>query len=99
MIADCAALAHRCSSDIRTASYLLHPPLLDEIGLLSALRWLADGLTRRSEINVVFSQLPESLPRLPRDLELALFRVIQEAISNVHLHSHSPWSGHNTTDD
>ena len=89
LIADCAALAHRCSSDIRTASYLLHPPLLDEIGLLSALRWLADGLTRRSEINVVL-QLPESLPRLPRDLELALFRVIQEAISNVHRHAQSP---------
>jgi PAS domain S-box-containing protein len=89
LIADCAALAQRCSSDIRTASYLLHPPLLDEIGLLSALRWLADGLTRRSDITVVL-QLPESLPRLPRDLELALFRVVQEAISNVHRHAQSP---------
>ena len=89
LIADCAALAQRCSSDIRTASYLLHPPLLDEIGLLSALRWLADGLTRRSDINVVL-QLPERLPRLPRDLELALFRVVQEAISNVHRHAQSP---------
>lgn len=89
LIADCAALAQRCSSDIRTAAYLLHPPLLDEIGLLSALRWLADGLTRRSEINVVL-QLPETLPRLPRDLELALFRVVQEAISNVHRHAQSP---------
>jgi two-component system NarL family sensor kinase len=89
LIADCAALAQRCSSDIRTASYLLHPPLLDEIGLLSALRWLADGLTRRSDINVVL-QLPETLPRLPRDLELALFRVVQEAISNVHRHAQSP---------
>jgi two-component system NarL family sensor kinase len=89
LIADCAALAQRCSSDLRTASYLLHPPLLDEIGLLSALRWLADGLTRRSDINVVL-HLPESLPRLPRDLELALFRVVQEAISNVHRHAQSP---------
>ena len=89
LIADCTALAQRCSSDIRTASYLLHPPLLDEIGLLSALRWLADGLTRRSDINVVL-RLPESLPRLPRDLELALFRVVQEAISNVHRHAQSP---------
>jgi two-component system, NarL family, sensor kinase len=89
LIADCAALAQRCSSDIRTASYLLHPPLLDEIGLLSALRWLADGISRRSDINVVL-QLPESLPRLPRDLELALFRVVQEAISNVHRHAQSP---------
>ena len=89
LIADCVALAQRCSSDIRTASYLLHPPLLDEIGLLSALRWLADGLTRRSDINVVL-QLPETLPRLARDLELALFRVVQEAISNVHLHAQSP---------
>ncbi|MGC1460507.1 MAG: PAS domain-containing sensor histidine kinase [Steroidobacteraceae bacterium] len=89
LIVDCVALAQRCSSDIRTASYLLHPPLLDEIGLLSALRWLADGLTRRSDINVVL-QLPESLPRLPRELELALFRVVQEAISNVHRHAQSP---------
>jgi two-component system, NarL family, sensor kinase len=89
LIADCAALAQRCSSDIRTASYLLHPPLLDEIGLLSALRWLADGLIRRSDINVVL-QLPETLPRLPRDLELVLFRVVQEAISNVHRHAQSP---------
>jgi two-component system NarL family sensor kinase len=89
LIADCAALAQRCSSDIRTASYLLHPPLLDEIGLLSALRWLADGLTRRSDINVAL-QLPETLPRLPRDLELALFRVVQEAINNVHRHAQSP---------
>ncbi len=89
LIADCAALAQRCSSDIRTASYLLHPPLLDEIGLLSALRWLADGLTRRSDINVVL-YLPETLPRLPRELELALFRVVQEAISNVHRHAQSP---------
>ncbi len=89
LIADCAALAQRCSSDIRTASYLLHPPLLDEIGLLSALRWLADGLTRRSDINVTL-ELPESLPRLARDLDLALFRVVQEAISNVHRHAQSP---------
>ena len=89
LIADCAALAQRCSSDIRTASYLLHPPLLDEIGLLSALRWLADGLTRRSDIKVAL-HLPETLPRMPRDLELALFRVVQEAISNVHRHAQSP---------
>jgi two-component system NarL family sensor kinase len=89
LIVDCVALAQRCSSDIRTASYLLHPPLLDEIGLLSALRWLADGLSRRSDIHVVL-QLPDTLPRLPRDLELALFRVVQEAISNVHRHAQSP---------
>ncbi|HEV2700322.1 MAG TPA: PAS domain-containing sensor histidine kinase [Steroidobacteraceae bacterium] len=89
LIADCVALAQRCSSDIRTASYLLHPPLLDEIGLLSALRWLADGLSRRSDINVLL-QLPDTLPRLPRDLELALFRVVQEAISNVQRHAQSP---------
>lgn len=89
LIADCSALAQRCSSDIRTASYLLHPPLLDEIGLLSALRWLADGITRRSDIKVAL-HLPDTLPRLPRDLELALFRVVQESLSNVHRHAHSP---------
>ena len=90
LIADCAALAQRCSSDIRTASYLLHPPLLDEIGLLSALRWLADGLTRRSDINVV-PQLPEKGYLDCRVIWSWLCsESVQEAISNVHRHAQSP---------
>lgn len=86
---ECVALARQCSTEIRTASYLLHPPLLDEIGLLSALRWLADGLRQRSGIQIEL-ELPESLERLPPQHELAIFRVAQEALTNVHRHSKSP---------
>ena len=86
---ECVTLARQCSTEIRTAAYLLHPPLLDEIGLLSALRWLADGLRQRSGINIEL-ELPESLERLPPEHELAIFRVAQEALTNVHRHSKSP---------
>jgi signal transduction histidine kinase len=82
-------LARQCSTEIRTAAYLLHPPLLDEIGLLSALRWLADGLRQRSGIDIEL-ELPDSLERLPPEHELAIFRVAQEALTNVHRHSKSP---------
>ncbi|MGH8261207.1 MAG: sensor histidine kinase, partial [Steroidobacteraceae bacterium] len=88
-IEDCLGLAEQCSTEIRTASYLLHPPLLDEIGLLSALRWLADGLRRRSGIEIELD-LPHEMARLPREHELAIFRVAQEALTNVHRHSGSP---------
>jgi PAS domain S-box-containing protein len=87
----CARLAQHCSDEIRTASYLLHPPLLDELGLLSALRWLADGLRTRSAIEVRLD-LPADMERLPPEIELALFRVAQEALTNVHRHSASPWA-------
>ena len=83
-------LARQCSTEIRTASYLLHPPLLDELGLVSALRWLADGLRERSGIEVRLD-LPESMPRLSSANELTLFRVVQEALTNVQRHSASPW--------
>ena len=83
-------LARQCSNEIRTASYLLHPPLLDELGLVSALRWLADGLRERSGIEVRLD-LPESMPRLSPANELSLFRVAQEALTNVQRHSASPW--------
>jgi PAS domain S-box-containing protein len=88
----CAELARRCSAEIRTASYLLHPPLLDELGLVSTLRWLADGLRSRSGLEVRL-ELPQQLERLPPEQELALFRVAQEALTNVHRHSASPWVG------
>jgi signal transduction histidine kinase len=89
LLADCVQLAHQCSTAIRTASYLLHPPLLDEIGLASALRWLADGLRQRSGLEVDLD-LQQTTERLPREHELALFRVAQEALTNVHRHSKSP---------
>jgi PAS domain S-box-containing protein len=83
-------LARQCSTEIRTASYLLHPPLLDELGLVSALRWLADGLKERSGLEVRL-ELPESMPRLSTANELTLFRVVQEALTNAQRHSASPW--------
>ncbi len=89
LLEHCAGLATQCSTEIRTASYLLHPPLLDELGLLSALRWLADGFRERSAIEVRLD-LPDSMERLPRDDELCLFRVAQEALTNVHRHAASP---------
>jgi signal transduction histidine kinase len=91
LLQQCAQLASQCSNEIRTASYLLHPPLLDELGLMSALRWLADGFHERSGIEVRLD-LPNSMPRLSRDEELTLFRVAQEALSNVHRHAQSPWA-------
>jgi PAS domain S-box-containing protein len=87
----CTRLAAQCSSEIRTASYLLHPPLLDELGLLSALRWLADGFRQRCAIEVRL-ELPEAMHRLAPDNELCLFRVAQEALTNVHRHAGSPWA-------
>jgi len=89
LLKECVALEDQCSAELRTTSYLLHPPLLDELGLLSALRWLADGLRQRSDIRVELD-LPQSTQRLPRELELPLFRVAQEALNNVHRHSRSP---------
>lgn len=77
------------STEIRTLSYLLHPPLLDEAGLESALRWYVEGFTERSKIQVEL-ELPEEMERLPREIELALFRVVQESLTNVHRHSASP---------
>ena len=91
LLEQCAQLASQCSNEIRTASYLLHPPLLDELGLLSALRWLADGFHERSGIEVQLD-LPVSMLRLSRDEELTLFRVAQEALTNVHRHAGSPWA-------
>jgi PAS domain S-box-containing protein len=91
LLEHCARLAMQCSVEIRTASYLLHPPLLDELGLLSALRWLADGFRRRTDIEVRLD-LPETMERLPPDEELSFFRIAQEALTNVHRHAASPWA-------
>jgi two-component system CheB/CheR fusion protein len=72
--------------EIRTVAQLLHPPTLDEAGLASAIRWLADGFSNRCGIQVDLS-LPDSLNRMPEEIELALFRVVQEALNNIHRHS------------
>jgi PAS domain S-box-containing protein len=81
-------LIHQVSKDIRTMSYLLHPPLLDELGLPSVLRWYIEGFAERSNIATSI-ELPADLPRLPREHELCLFRIAQECLTNIHRHSGS----------
>lgn len=81
-------LSDDLSKEIRTLSYLLHPPLLDETGLASALRWYVEGFSERSKIQVEID-LPANLGRLPRELELVIFRVVQESLTNIHRHSGS----------
>jgi two-component system CheB/CheR fusion protein len=85
-LADCMKLADEATQEIRTMAQILHPPLLEEAGLGVALRWLAEGFANRSGIEVDL-QVPEELERMPADVEIALFRVVQEALSNVHRHS------------
>jgi PAS domain S-box-containing protein len=87
-LAESLELAASCSREIRTLSYLLHPPLLDELGLAAALRWYADGFAQRSGIEVELEVAPE-LGRLHQEVELALFRVVQESLTNIHRHSGS----------
>jgi signal transduction histidine kinase len=88
-LAESLALLDRSSRDIRTLSYLLHPPLLDERGLAAAVRWFADGFTQRSGVEVKL-EVPPDLPRLPEEIEMALFRIVQESLTNTHRHSGSP---------
>lgn len=80
------AIVRQMSTELRTLSYLLHPPMLDEVGLKSALRWYVDGFAERSSIKVSL-ELSDDLGRLPREMEIALFRVIQECLTNIHRHS------------
>jgi signal transduction histidine kinase len=79
----------RAISDTRTLSHLLHPPLLDEAGLASAATWYVEGFGQRSGIRVSLD-LPADLQRLPAAVETALFRILQESLTNVHRHSGSP---------
>ena len=79
-------LLQQLQKEIRTTSYLLHPPLLDEMGLSSALAWYIEGLKERSGLQIDLS-IPETFGRIPRDLELVIFRLVQECLTNIHRHS------------
>ncbi len=89
IVSEVASLTQQAIREIRTLSYLLHPPLLDETGLVPSLRWFVQGFADRSKIAVDL-ELPENIGRLPEEIETTVFRVIQEALVNVHRHSGSP---------
>ena len=72
--------------EVRTISHLLHPPLLEELGFLSAARWYVDEYGKRSQVQVAL-RIEESIGRLPREIEIALFRVLQESLTNVYRHA------------
>jgi two-component system NarL family sensor kinase len=86
LVADVTQLADQAIEEIRTMSYLLHPPLLDEVGFACAGEWFIEGFAKRSGISVNVD-LANSHERLPKDVEIALFRVLQESLTNVHRHS------------
>ncbi len=85
----CVRLAEDCIREVRTISYLLYPPMLEEVGLRSAIQWYLEGFSKRSHIQTKFEQ-DGDFGRVDRDVELALFRVLQESLTNVHRHADSP---------
>ncbi|HEV2492202.1 MAG TPA: PAS domain-containing protein [Terriglobia bacterium] len=88
-LADSFALVESCTREIRTIAYLMHPPLLNELGLASALRWYVRGFAERSGIHVKL-EIAAKVGRVPDDMALALYRVVQEGLANIHRHSGSP---------
>ena len=88
LLREAQQLIDRAIADTRTLSHLLHPPLLDEAGFLSAARWYVEGFGKRSGIKTNL-RVPDRLERLPSEIETALFRILQEALTNVHRHSRS----------
>ena len=88
LLADCAGLVEESIKEIRTMSYLLYPPMLEEAGLGTAAVWYVDGFTKRSGIETTLD-IPPDFSRVPREVELAVFRVLQESLTNVHRHSGS----------
>jgi PAS domain S-box-containing protein len=89
LLAECSQILEKAIAETRTLSHLLHPPLLDEAGFASAASWFVTGFSQRSGIPVTL-ELPEDMPRLSEAVEIALFRVLQESLTNVHRHSQTP---------
>jgi signal transduction histidine kinase len=87
LITESRQLLNHCLTEIRTLSHLLHPPLLDETGFASAAQWYVEGFARRSRVAVELHFTP--LDRMPANVELVLFRVLQETLTNIHRHSGS----------
>jgi PAS domain S-box-containing protein len=87
-LAQCLHLVEESIKEVRAVSYLLYPPLLEEVGLRSAIPWYLDGFTKRSGIKTTF-QISPDFRRLSNDASVAIFRVLQEALTNVHIHSGS----------
>jgi signal transduction histidine kinase len=88
-LTDSEDLVQEMCKEVRTISHLLHPPLLDEAGLASALPWYTEGFARRSKISVNLD-CPDDFGRIPREMETAVFRLVQECLTNIHRHSGSP---------
>ena len=86
LLPQCIEMVEKAISETRTLSHLLHPPLLDEAGFASAASWFVSGFSKRSGIPVSL-ELPDDLPRLSEAVEIALFRVLQESLTNVHRHA------------
>ena len=82
-----SSIVDRAIQQVRSMSHLFHPPLLDEVGLLSALAWYVEGLSKRSGIETTLDVQPEDFPRLGAEVETAVFRIVQEALTNVFRHS------------
>jgi len=89
VLAESSSLLEQALTETRTISHLLHPPLLDEVGFASAARWYVDGFAKRSGVEINL-EIPMELMRLPDSVELSLFRVLQESLTNMHRHSGSP---------
>ena len=86
---DAIALTQDALSKVRNLSYLMHPPLLDESGLLAALHVFFEGFKKRSKLRITFDYKPSTFPRLTTEIETSVFRVVQEALTNIHRHSGS----------
>jgi signal transduction histidine kinase len=91
-VSENAAMVEEASKQIRTISHLLHPPLLDEVGLASALQWYVEGFSERSKIDAKLD-IPKEFPGLSKEMELSIFRVVQECLTNIHRHAGSPTAG------